>query len=72
METLKGKRQFKPYPLQIIMILTMSRYMLQLVTPLYTRLGSSPKPGEGHLDTKLRSTAISWACSMGSKECKNR
>jgi len=48
------------------------RYMLQLVTPLYTRLGSSPKPGEGHLDTKLRSTAISWACSMGSKECKNR
>ena len=54
------------------MILTMSRYMLQLVTPLYTRLGSSPKPGEGHLDTKLRSTAISWACSMGSKECKNR
>ena len=55
-----------------MLILTLSRYMLQLVTPLYTRLGSSPRPGEGHLDTKLRSTAISWACSMGSQECKHR
>lgn len=72
METLKGKRQFNHYSHQIIMILTLSRYMLQLVTPLYTRLGSSPRPGEGHLDTKLRSTAISWACSMGSQECKHR
>ena len=30
------------------------RYMLQLVGPLYTRLGFTPRQGDQHLDIKLR------------------
>lgn len=48
------------------------RYMLALVDPLYNRLGFTPRPGDSHLETKLRSRAISWACSMGNKECKKK
>ena len=46
------------------------RYTLGLVTGLYTRLGSVPLATDTHMDTKLRSKAISWACSMGHKGCK--
>ena len=46
------------------------RYTLGLVTGLYTRLGSAPLASDTHMDTKLRSKAISWACAMGHKGCK--
>ena len=46
--------------------------MLALVNPLFTKLGFVPSSGDSHLDTKLRSKAIAWACSMGSQECKAR
>lgn len=48
------------------------RYMLALVNPLFTKLGFVPSSRDSHLDTKLRSKAIAWACSMGSQECKAR
>ena len=48
------------------------RYTLRLVDPLYTKLGFTPRDSDTHLDTKLRSKAISWACSMGNEECKKQ
>jgi len=45
------------------------RYMLNLVDPIYTKLGFSARPDDSHLDIKLRKKAISWACSMGNKDC---
>ena len=38
--------------------------------PLYKKLGFVPRDSDTHLDTKLRSKAISWACAMGHKGCK--
>ena len=48
------------------------RYTLKLVDPLYQKLGFLPRDTDTHLDTKLRSKAISWACSMGNQECKDQ
>jgi len=45
------------------------RYMLNLVDPIYTKLGFSARSDDSHLDIKLRKKAISWACSMGNKDC---
>jgi len=45
------------------------RYMLQLVDPIYTKLDFNARPEDSHLDIKLRKQAISWACSMGNKDC---
>jgi len=45
------------------------RYMLDLIDPIYTKLGFSARPEDTHLDIKLRKKAISWACSMGNKDC---
>jgi len=45
------------------------RYMLNLIDPIYTKLGFSARPDDSHLDIKLRKKAISWACSMGNKDC---
>ena len=49
-----------------------ARYTLKLVDPLYKKLGFVPRDSDSHLDTKLRSKAISWACSMGNTECKDQ
>ena len=46
--------------------------MSALVNPLFTKLGFVPSREDSHLDTKLRSKAIAWACSMGSEECTAR
>ena len=35
------------------------RYMLQLVDPIYTKLGFNAKPDDSHLDIKLRKKAVS-------------
>eukprot|EP00090_Calanus_glacialis_P046064 TRINITY_DN885_c0_g1_i5.p1 TRINITY_DN885_c0_g1~~TRINITY_DN885_c0_g1_i5.p1 ORF type:complete len:807 (+),score=220.22 TRINITY_DN885_c0_g1_i5:315-2423(+) len=48
------------------------RYMLKLIDPIYTKLGFNARPEDGHLDIKLRKKAISWACSMGNKDCLNK
>lgn len=48
------------------------RYMLQLVDPIYTKLGFNAKPDDSHLDIKLRKKAIKWACNMGHKDCLNK
>jgi len=48
------------------------RYMLQLIDPIYTKLGFTARPDDNHLDIKLRKKAINWACSMGNKDCLNK
>ena len=35
-------------------------------------VGFDHKAGEDPLMTKLRSSAVSWACSLGIKDCINR
>ena len=72
-ETSEGKKLIKylfcPTGLKSSSVL---RYTLRLVDPLYTKLGFTPRDSDTHLDTKLRSKAISWACSMGNEECKKQ
>ena len=43
--------------------------MKKLVHQLYNRIGFEPKATDSHLDTLLRSNVVSWACSLGIKEC---
>ena len=45
------------------------RYMLNLVEPLYSKLGFNPRAEDSHLDIKLRAQVVSWACSMGHTDC---
>jgi len=45
------------------------RYMLNLVSPLYRKLGFNPRAEDSHLDIKLRAQVVSWACSMGHTDC---
>ena len=35
-------------------------------------VGFDEKAGEEHLMTKLRSSAVSWACTTGNKDCISR
>ena len=46
--------------------------MLHLVEPLYIKLGFNPRADDSHLDIKLRARVVSWACSMGNKECLDK
>lgn len=48
------------------------RYMKTLIHPLYNRLGFEAKPSDSHLEVSLRANAISWACSLGIQECKEK
>eukprot|EP00092_Neocalanus_flemingeri_P064412 GFUD01078167.1.p1 GENE.GFUD01078167.1~~GFUD01078167.1.p1 ORF type:complete len:930 (-),score=265.24 GFUD01078167.1:347-3136(-) len=48
------------------------RYMLKLIDPIYTKLGFNARPEDTHLDIKLRKKAVSWACSLGNKDCLNK
>jgi len=45
------------------------KYMLKLLEPIYQKLGFQAKPGEEHLDIRLRKKIVNWACSMGHEDC---
>ena len=45
-----------------------ARYMLHLVEPLFLRLTQDNLTD--HIDIKMRTLSLSWACSMGSTECQ--
>jgi len=48
------------------------KYMLKIIDPIYTKLGFNAKPEDSHLDILLRKKAVSWACSMGNKDCLDK
>lgn len=55
-----------------LILLALQRYMKTLIHPLYNRLGFEAKPSDSHLEVSLRANAISWACSLGIQECKEK
>ncbi|XP_032798753.2 aminopeptidase N [Daphnia magna] len=50
----------------------LKKHFRTIITPLYNKLGFDQKMGEDILMTKLRANAVSWACSMGNKDCISR
>jgi len=48
------------------------KYMLKIIDPIFTKLGFNARPEDTHLDIMLRKKAVSWACSMGNKECLDK
>jgi len=47
-------------------------YMLKLLAPIYQKLGFEGKSDDKHLEILLRKRIVSWACSMGHEDCKNK
>jgi len=47
------------------------KYIRNLISPLYQRLGFGSKSSDSHLDLLLRKTVVSWACSVDHEDCKN-
>ena len=60
METLRGRSY--GYQWSKLHIVT-ARYMLHLVEPLFLRLTQDNLTD--HIDIKMRTLSLSWACSMG-------
>ncbi|EFX67104.1 hypothetical protein DAPPUDRAFT_302210 [Daphnia pulex] len=50
----------------------LKKHFRTIITPLYNLVGFDQKVGEDLLMTKLRTNAVSWACSMGNKDCISR
>lgn len=50
----------------------LKKHFRTIITPLYNLVGFDQKVGEDLLTTKLRINAVSWACSMGNKDCISR
>ncbi|EFX67117.1 hypothetical protein DAPPUDRAFT_115736 [Daphnia pulex] len=50
----------------------LKKHFRTIITPLYNLVGFDQKVGEDLLTTMLRTNAVSWACSMGNKDCISR
>jgi aminopeptidase N len=50
----------------------LKKHFRTIIMPLYNLVGFDQKVGEDLLLTKLRTKAVSWACSMGNKDCISR
>jgi aminopeptidase N len=50
----------------------LKKHFRTIITPLYNLVGFDQKVGEDLLMTMLRTKAVSWACSMGNKDCISR
>ena len=48
------------------------RFILQLIQPLYERVGFEERLEDAHLDHFSRVNLLNWACSMGHKDCVQR
>ena len=48
------------------------KHFQTIITPLYKMVGFDQKAGEEFLMTKLRSSAVSWVCNTGNKDCISR
>ncbi|XP_046438221.1 aminopeptidase N-like [Daphnia pulex] len=50
----------------------LKKHFRTIIMPLYNLVGFDQKVGEDLLLTKLRTKAVSWACSIGNKDCISR
>ena len=53
-------------------LIVKQKHFQTIITPLYKMVGFDQKAGEEPLMTKLRSSAVSWACTIGNKDCISR